>query len=103
MIKKYKLFQSFDLSKMNSKNPLTSEYARYISASRLELEDLELEGRQINLLQVAKSEGDEEAIEVFKYLNRWIFKQLYGYQGGNQAIRSKELAKLIPYLFEYGL
>ncbi len=72
MLKKYNLFKSFNIQDLIADHHLTKEYCRYLFLCRMELEDLELEERQINLLNVQKSEEDADALEVFKYINSII-------------------------------
>eukprot|EP00347_Sterkiella_histriomuscorum_P001868 403370370 len=102
MNKKYELFRSLDLQKMSSKSPLTREYVRYLGCCRWEIEDLELENRQINLIQAPKTEEVEDAMQIFTYVNSFVFREFLN-GSRNIQLRAQQLTKFVDYIFEYGI
>ena len=103
MIKKYQLFKSMDLAEMDPESPLTREYCRYLFLCRMELEDLELEEKQVNLMNPVKTDEESDALDVFKYLNSIVMTQGVRCSGANSRLVAKELSKHVTYIMDYGV
>jgi hypothetical protein len=95
MTKKYgNLFRSLDSMVVTNYpqfyEPIVREYARYLGASRFELDELELEDKLYDVArmyaQMAQGQqGIQEVFAVFKYVNQIAFEKLLGH-GGSQGV-----------------
>lgn len=101
MNKKYSsFFKSLYLKSINPKCALYESFLRFTLACRIELEDLELDEKQINLLNPKRSDEEKEAFDTFVYVNDFIFPIITHHKC---LIVAKHLSKVIPYIMSYGI
>jgi hypothetical protein len=98
MTKKYpKLFDSLD----KSQGVLYKEYARYLSACRFELDELELEEKVYDVARMYAQGGEENAqvFQIFKYVNQIVYEKVILLEGSVP----EEVSKIVEYAMEQGM